>query len=53
MTGTRPLRAVADVALGKMHTPDGDTGTNIVPYLRAANVGDGVLRLHDVKHMHF
>jgi len=53
VTGTRPLRAVADVVLGKMRTPDSDTGTNVVPYLRTANVGDGFLRLHDVKHMHF
>jgi len=53
VTATRSLRAVADVALGKMRTPDSDTGTNVVPYLRAANVGDGVLRLRDVKRMHF
>lgn len=36
-----------------MRTPDSDSGTNITPYLRAANVGDGVLRLEDVKEMHF
>lgn len=53
MTASRPLRALADVSLGKMRTPDSDAGTNLVPYLRAANVADGVLRLDDVKSMHF
>lgn len=52
-TQMRPLRAVAEVALGRMRSPDRDQGPNMVPYLRAANVKDGALDLGDVKSMDF
>jgi type I restriction enzyme S subunit len=47
------LRAVADVALGRQRAPQHATGPNMVPYLRAANVKDGVLDLDDVLEMNF
>lgn len=53
MTSTRPLGAVVEIALGKMRTPGSDDGDGLRPYLRAANVGDGVLLLDDVKRMRF
>lgn len=56
MTATwpvRPLRAIADVALGRQRSPERAEGPNMVPYLRAANVKDGRLDLTDVKSMDF
>lgn len=53
MTETRPLRAYADIALGRQRSPQHDTGPHMVPYLRAANVKDGYLDLSDVKEMNF
>ena len=50
---TRPLRALAEVALGRMRSPDRADGPNMIPYLRAANVKDGSLDLSDVKSMDF
>lgn len=50
---TRPLRALAEVALGRMRSPDRAEGPNMIPYLRAANVKDGSLDLSDVKLMDF
>ncbi|MFE1754540.1 restriction endonuclease subunit S [Streptomyces anandii] len=47
------LRAAADVVLGRQRAPQHDSGPNMVPYLRAANVKDGVLDLTDVKEMNF
>jgi type I restriction enzyme S subunit len=49
----RPLRAFAEVSLGRQRSPDNEDGPNMVPYLRAANVLDGRLDLFDVKSMHF
>lgn len=50
---TVPLRAVAEVTLGRMRSPGTEHGPRQVPYLRAANVGDGELKLDDIKTMHF
>lgn len=50
---TRPLRAVAEVALGRQRSPDRAKGPHMVPYLRAANVKDGLLDLSDIKEMDF
>ena len=49
----RPLRAVAEVSLGRQRSPDRAEGPNMVSYLRAANVKDGSLDLEDVKSMDF
>lgn len=49
----RPLRAFAEVALGRQRSPQHDTGPFMMPYLRAANVKDGTLDLEDVKSMNF
>lgn len=53
MKEKRALRAYADVALGRQRSPQHDSGPHMVPYLRAANVKDGVLDLSDVKSMNF
>ena len=50
---TRPLRAYAEVDLGRQRSPRHDTGPHMTPYLRAANVKDGELDLSDVKSMNF
>lgn len=47
------LRAAAEVSLGRQRSPQHDSGPHMVPYLRAANVKDGVLDLSDVKEMNF
>lgn len=49
----RPLRAIAEVRLGRQRSPDRAEGPNLVPYLRAANVKDGRLDLNDIKEMDF
>jgi type I restriction enzyme S subunit len=49
----RPLRAIAEVSLGRQRSPGRAEGPNMVPYLRAANVKDGRLDLGDVKLMDF
>lgn len=53
MTEVRPLRAYADVVLGRQRSPQHDSGPFMTPYLRAANVKDGELDLSDVKEMKF
>jgi type I restriction enzyme S subunit len=53
VTETRPLRAYAEVALGRQRSPQHESGPHMVPYLRAANVKDGILDLSDVKEMNF
>lgn len=53
MTETRPLRAYAEVMLGRQRSPQHNEGPNMVRYLRAANVKDGSLDLADVKEMNF
>lgn len=50
---TRPLRAMAQVALGRQRSPEHAVGPHMVRYLRAANVKDGVLDLEDVMSMNF
>ncbi|MBV7705303.1 restriction endonuclease subunit S [Nocardia nova] len=47
------LRTVAEVALGRQRAPQYAEGENMVRYLRAANVKDGVLDLSDVQSMNF
>lgn len=49
----RPLRAYAEVHLGRQRSPQHDTGPYMTQYLRAANVKDGELDLSDVKSMNF
>jgi type I restriction enzyme S subunit len=49
----RPVRALADVALGRQRAPQHEQGPHLVPYLRAANVSDGRLNLDDIKEMNF
>ncbi|MEV4565143.1 restriction endonuclease subunit S [Nonomuraea sp. NPDC049419] len=47
------LRAVAEVSLGRQRSPQHAEGPYMMPYLRAANVKDGVLDLTDVQEMNF
>jgi type I restriction enzyme S subunit len=53
MTEVRPLRAYAEVTLGRQRAPQHEEGPHMMPYLRAANVKDGSLDLSDVKEMNF
>jgi len=53
VSGIRPLRALAEVALGRQRSPQYESGPHMRPYLRAANVKDGALDLDDVKEMNF
>lgn len=53
MTEVRPLRAYAEITLGRQRSPANDSGPFMVPYLRAGNVTDGALDLTDVKEMNF
>jgi type I restriction enzyme, S subunit len=54
VTEVRPLRAYAEIALGRQRSPAHEAGPHMIPYLRAANVRDGVLDLdEDVKEMNF
>lgn len=53
MSEIRSVRAYAGVVLGRQRSPEYDTGPWMTPYLRAANVKDGVLDLSDVKEMNF
>lgn len=48
-----PLRAVADLQLGKMLSPKAKTGTRSFPYLRNANVQWGRIDLSDLAQMGF
>lgn len=49
----RPLRAYAEVSLGRQRSPRHHEGPYMTSYLRAANVQDGRLDLSDVKSMNF
>ena len=49
----RPLRAYADIDLGRQRAPQYNTGPYMTAYLRAANVQDGRLNLSDIKSMNF
>lgn len=53
MRSVRPLRAFAEVTLGRQRSPQHENGPFMTPYLRAANVKDGRLDLSDVKIMNF
>jgi len=41
------------VTMGRQRSPKHQTGKHIIPYLRAGNVKDGVLKLDDVLSMNF
>jgi type I restriction enzyme, S subunit len=47
------VNRAAEVILGRQRNPESHNGPYMVPYLRAANVKDGVLDLSDVKSMSF
>ena len=49
----RPLTDVAEVRLGRQRSPKNHAGSQMRPYVRAANVGWSGLRLDDVKTMNF
>jgi type I restriction enzyme S subunit len=53
VTQVRPLRAYAEVALGRQRSPKHASGPHMTRYLRAANVKDGFLDLGDVGEMNF
>lgn len=47
------LQSIAEVRLGRQRSPKNHSGDRMRPYLRAANVDWGRLRLDDVKEMQF
>ena len=47
------LSQAAEVRLGRQRAPQHEVGDHLLPYLRSANVVDGVLDLNDVKTMNF
>ena len=47
------VKDVTTIQLGRQRSPKDHTGPHMRPYLRAANVGWGGLRLDDVKEMNF
>ncbi len=47
------LADIAEVRLGRQRSPKNHSGTHMRPYLRAANVDWGGLKLDDVKTMNF
>ena len=47
------LDSVADVRLGRQRSPKNHSGTQMRPYVRAANIGWDGLKLDDVKEMNF
>lgn len=49
----RPLSELAEVRLGRQRSPKNHSGSQMRPYLRAANVGWSGLVLDDVKEMNF
>lgn len=49
----RPLTDIADVRLGRQRSPKNHSGTQMRPYLRAANVDWSGLKLDDVNQMNF
>lgn len=50
---TMRLGEAVEVVMGRQRSPKHATGANVLPYLRAANVQDGLLDLADVKKMNF
>lgn len=50
---TKPLHEIAEVKLGRQRSPKDHQGSQMRPYVRAANVGWEGLRLDDVKQMNF
>lgn len=49
----RQVRDVGEVKLGRQRSPKHESGPNMRPYLRVANVYEGFLDLSDVKVMNF
>ncbi len=47
------LFGAAEVRLGRQRSPQHESGSHMMRYLRAANVKDGTLDLSDVKEMNF
>lgn len=47
------LADVVEVTMGRQRSPKHQAGDHLVPYLRAANIKDGVLALDDVLRMNF
>ncbi|GAA3804046.1 restriction endonuclease subunit S [Nocardioides panacisoli] len=47
------LQSIAEVRLGRQRSPKNHSGNRMRPYLRAANVDWGRLRLDDIKEMQF
>lgn len=50
---TAPVGELGDVQLGQQRHPKYDSGSNMRPYLRVANVLDGWIDFSDVNQMHF
>jgi type I restriction enzyme, S subunit len=48
-----PAASFFEVTMGRQRSPKHASGEHMVPYLRAANVKDGLLDLSDVKTMNF
>jgi len=48
-----PLGAIVEIRMGRQRSPSNASGPDMVPYMRAANVKDGVLQLDDILHMNF
>lgn len=47
------LGTAFDIRMGRQRSPKNASGAHMVAYLRAANIKDGELLLHDVKKMNF
>lgn len=47
------LKEFADVRMGRQRAPRHESGSHVVPYLRAANIRDGKLDLTSVHEMNF
>jgi type I restriction enzyme, S subunit len=48
-----PLGEICDVRIGRARTPQHQTGPDMVPYIRAANIKDGAVGLDDLLEMNF
>jgi len=48
-----PAEAVGDIQLGQQRHPKFETGSNVRPYLRVANVFDDFINFDDLNEMHF
>lgn len=48
-----PVAELGDVQLGQQRHPKYESGSNMRPYLRVANVLDGLIDFSDINQMHF